>query len=55
VVTGYGSKSITVEDLTCTIPPGFSALIGSSVAVGDKASIACVGGVLNALAVTSTS
>ena len=54
-MTAVSPKAITVGDLTCTITPSFSALIGSSVAVGDKASIACVGGVLAALAVTRTS
>ena len=37
------------------VTPSVSALIGNSIAIGDKASIACVGGVLNALAVTKTS
>jgi hypothetical protein len=54
-VTAVSSKSITVGDLSCTVTPSLSALIGNSVGIGDKASIACVGGVLNALAVTTTS
>jgi hypothetical protein len=55
VVTAVSSNSITVGDLTCAITQSFSALIGNSVAIGDKASIACVGGVLTALALTRTS
>jgi hypothetical protein len=54
VVSAVNSKSITVGSLTCTIPPSLSSLIGNSVATGDKASIACVDGVLNALAVSKT-
>jgi hypothetical protein len=54
VVSAVNSKSITVGNLTCTIPSSLSSLIGSSVATGDKASIACVDGVLNALAVSKT-
>ena len=55
VVSAVNSKSITVGNLTCTIPSSLSSLIGNSVATGDKASIACVNGVLSALAVSRTS
>jgi hypothetical protein len=54
-VTAFSSRSITVGDLTCSITPSFSKLIGNAVAVGDKASIACVDGLLSALAVGKTS
>jgi hypothetical protein len=55
VVSAVSSKAITVGEPTCSITPSFSVLIGSSVPIGGKASIACVGGVLDALAVTKSS